>query len=88
MRMRFIEYPHAFGNYENLPFTCGSNNQAFPIQMDGQVYDGGDVTDIPDRVVFEVKLNKDNTQLTIAFCGVMRHGPPVPPLKRDFISCP
>ncbi|KAE9366272.1 hypothetical protein N431DRAFT_446453 [Stipitochalara longipes BDJ] len=82
------KYPHAFGNNENLPFTCGSNNQEFPIQMDGQLYTGGDVTSIPDRVVFEVKLNKDGTQLTIAYCGVMRHGPPVAGQRDKFISCP
>jgi hypothetical protein len=85
---RFIEYPHVFGNNEELPFTCGSNKIEFPIQMDGQLYTGGDVTSIPDRVVFEAKLNSDGSQLALAYCGVMRHGPPVQGQRDKFISCP
>jgi hypothetical protein len=85
---RFIEYPHVFGNNEALPFTCGSNKMEFPIQMDGQLYTGGDVSSIPDRVVFEAKLNSDGTQLALAYCGVMRHGPPVQGQRDKFIGCP
>lgn len=74
------DYPHVFGNGEQLPFPCGANKQEFPIQTDGTVYSGGEVTDVPDRVVFEYKASGDKA--VISYCGVMRHGP-----GRDFLKC-
>ena len=74
------KYPHAFGNGERLPFTCGASKQDFPIQTDGTVYSGGDTTDVPDRVVFEFKVS-GNTAV-VSYCGVMRHGP-----RSDFLKC-
>jgi hypothetical protein len=73
-------YPHDFNNNENLPFPCGAQKMEFPIQLDGKVYDGGDADGIPDRIVFEYKVDGDD--LKIDYCGIMRHGP-----GRDFLNC-
>ena len=73
------DYPHFFGNRENIPFDCGKNKQEWPIQMDGKVWSGGDVDAIPDRVVYEYKA--DDKNYIVSFCGVMRHGPAQPFLK-------
>ncbi|KAF4631003.1 hypothetical protein G7Y89_g7133 [Cudoniella acicularis] len=75
-------YPHAFGNGEKLPFPCGSKRFEFPIQPDNDIYSGGAVTDLPDRVVYE--YSADKTTAKINFCGVMRHGPPP---ANDFLLC-
>ena len=72
-------YPHAFGNNEKLPFECGNKKMEFPIRMDGSTYTGGDVGDVPDRVVFEYKPSKKEAKVN--YCGVMRHGPGVAFLK-------
>lgn len=74
------DYPHDFGNKEELPFKCGSSTSEYPIETSGSVYNGGAVTTIGDRVVFEYRKKKD--QLQVNFCGVMRHGD-----GRDFVNC-
>ncbi|KAE8329727.1 Ribonuclease/ribotoxin [Aspergillus sergii] len=76
-------YPHYFGNNEELPFHCGNNKMEFPLDKDspGNVYGGQAVTDLPDRIVFEVKEKKKET--LVKFCGVMRHGN-----DGDFLNCP
>ncbi|PFH58105.1 hypothetical protein XA68_14150 [Ophiocordyceps unilateralis] len=73
-------YPHVFGNKEKVKFPCGKNTMEFPIQIDNNVYGGGSVANVPDRVVFEYKKTK--REFIVEYCGVMRHGP------RDFILCP
>ncbi|KAH8660005.1 Ribonuclease/ribotoxin [Xylariales sp. PMI_506] len=75
------EYPHIFNNKEDLPFDCGANTMEFPIQSSGKAYNGEDVTDIPDRVVFE--YSETSKKFVVKFCGVMRHGP-----TPAFLKCP
>ncbi|KAK2601872.1 hypothetical protein QQS21_004558 [Conoideocrella luteorostrata] len=74
------KYPHDFGNKEKLPFKCGKDKMEFPIQFDNKVYDGGDVGNVPDRVVFEYQKKKK--EFVVKFCGIMRHGP-----TPDFLEC-
>ncbi|KAE8363238.1 Ribonuclease/ribotoxin [Aspergillus caelatus] len=76
------KYPHYFGNNEKLPFDCGKKKMEFPLDKDspGNVYGGQAVTDLPDRIVFEVKEEKKVTR--VKFCGVMRHGN-----DGDFLNC-
>ena len=52
----------------------------FPILMDNKVYDGGDTSNVPDRVVFSFKEKKK--EALVDFCGAMRHGP-----KVAFLHC-
>jgi len=47
--------------------------------LSGQVYTGGVVTQEPDRIVFEYVQKKD--KVSVAMCGVMRHGP------KGFVKC-
>ncbi|KAF7540963.1 hypothetical protein G7054_g960 [Neopestalotiopsis clavispora] len=75
------DYPHDFGNAEDLPFPCGKSQMEFIIMPDGHVYDGEDARQMPDRVVFEYK--KTSTEMQVLYCGVMRHGP-----ARPFLNCP
>ena len=75
-------YPHDYGSNPPLPFDCGKSLMEFPIQLDGQVYSGGNVADIPDRVLFEYSKGKE---MLVKYCGVMRHGPPGGPA---FFECP
>ncbi|KAK8105022.1 hypothetical protein PG999_008381 [Apiospora kogelbergensis] len=84
------EYPHFFGNGEQIPFPCGAQKAEFPIKTDGKVFPApsGDVGQIPDRVVYEYKWVKPKKgkgkKLEVGkICGVMRHGP-----GRDFLNCP
>ncbi|RHZ57497.1 uncharacterized protein CDV56_107883 [Aspergillus thermomutatus] len=67
-------YPHVFGNGENLPFNCGRSTMEFPLDRDspGTVYSGQSVRTLPDRLVFEFKDGKKEGKAK--FCGVMRHG--------------
>jgi hypothetical protein len=76
-------YPHTFGNGENLPFPCGRSTMEFPLDRDdpGSVYSGQSVKTLPDRLVFEFKDGKKEGKAK--FCGVMRHGN-----NGDFIDCP
>ncbi|KAL4734126.1 Ribonuclease/ribotoxin [Aspergillus similis] len=75
-------YPHTFGNGENLPFPCGRSTMEFPLDRDdpGTVYSGQSVKTLPDRLVFEFKDGKKEGKAK--FCGVMRHGN-----NGDFVSC-
>ncbi|KAF7166088.1 hypothetical protein CNMCM5623_010003 [Aspergillus felis] len=75
-------YPHTFGNGENLPFPCGRSTMEFPLDRDSQgtVYSGQSVRTLPDRLVFEFKDGKKEGKAK--FCGVMRHGN-----NGDFINC-
>ncbi|GES58561.1 guanyl-specific ribonuclease [Aspergillus terreus] len=75
-------YPHTFGNGENLPFPCGRSTMEFPLDRDdpGSVYSGQSVKTLPDRLVFEFKDGKKDGKAK--FCGVMRHGN-----DGDFIEC-
>ncbi|KAF2123955.1 hypothetical protein P153DRAFT_327720, partial [Dothidotthia symphoricarpi CBS 119687] len=66
-------YPHNYGRNPPMPFDCGASQMEFPIQLDAQVYDGGDIGGVPDRVLFEYSEGKE---FLVKFCGVMRHGPP------------
>ncbi|CAG9982041.1 unnamed protein product [Clonostachys byssicola] len=82
------EYPHFFGNGEQIPFPCGAQKAEYPIKTDGKVFPPptGDVGQIPDRVVYEYAWVKKNGKKTLQvgkICGVMRHGP-----GRDFLNCP
>ncbi|KAL5357689.1 Ribonuclease/ribotoxin [Aspergillus floccosus] len=75
-------YPHTFGNGENLPFPCGRSTMEFPLDRDdpGSVYSGQSVKTLPDRIVFEFKDGKKDGKAK--FCGVMRHGN-----DGDFVNC-
>ncbi|EAW23644.1 uncharacterized protein NFIA_023550 [Aspergillus fischeri NRRL 181] len=75
-------YPHTFGNGENLPFPCGRSTMEFPLDRDnpGTVYSGQSVKTLPDRLVFEFKDGKKEGKAK--FCGVMRHGN-----NGDFVNC-
>ena len=74
------KYPHAFGNREKLEFNCGANKMEFPILLSGKTYDGGDVGNEPDRLIYEYKV--DGKKLKVDFCGVIRHGP-----TPNFLNC-
>ena len=74
-------YPHDYGSNPPMPFDCGKSLMEFPIQLDEQVYDGGDIGGVPDRVLFEYSEGKE---FLVKYCGVMRHGPPGGPA---FIPC-
>ncbi|KAI9931378.1 hypothetical protein ASPWEDRAFT_25743 [Aspergillus wentii DTO 134E9] len=74
-------YPHIYGNREDLPFNCGRATAEFVIDRNdpGEAYDGADTRDQPDRVVFEW-----NEKRSVAkFCGIMRHGNN----NGDFVLC-
>ncbi|RHZ68001.1 hypothetical protein CDV55_105531 [Aspergillus turcosus] len=62
-------YPHTFGNGENLPFPCGRSTMEFPLDRDspGSVYSGQSVRTLPDRIVFEFKDGKKDAKAK--FCG-------------------
>lgn len=74
-------YPHDFNNAEKLPFDCGRDKMEFPIQTSNEVYNGGSVANVPDRVVFEYQ--RTTRDFIVKYCGVMRHGP-----TPAFLNCP
>jgi len=55
---------------------CGKELWEFPIVPGNNVYNGGNVVTLPDRVIFEYAANKKTNQAKLKYCGVIRHGPP------------
>ncbi|PWY92285.1 hypothetical protein BO70DRAFT_348688 [Aspergillus heteromorphus CBS 117.55] len=72
------KYPHSFANYDKLDFPCGRRTMEFALDRTspGTVYAGGEVTDFPDRLIFEYASKTVRAQ----FCGVIRHQ------DKDFIK--
>ncbi|KAI2629470.1 hypothetical protein GGS21DRAFT_226667 [Xylaria nigripes] len=76
------DYPHFFGNREQLPLDCGKNKAEYPLNMNGQTWSPGEsVAMLPDRAIFEYSWKKG--KLTVKKCGAIRHGPGV-----NFLNCP
>ncbi|PYH86777.1 hypothetical protein BO82DRAFT_397350 [Aspergillus uvarum CBS 121591] len=49
------KYPHNFVNHDKLPLECGASKQEFALDRENlaRVYSGGDVKNLPDRLIFE-----------------------------------
>ncbi|KAI8633929.1 hypothetical protein F5Y19DRAFT_415789 [Xylariaceae sp. FL1651] len=76
------DYPHFFGNREQLPFDCGKDKAEYPLDTNGHTWSPGEpVNTLPDRVIFEYSWKKD--KVTVKKCGVIRHGP-----GANFLNCP
>ncbi|KNG85047.1 hypothetical protein ANOM_006965 [Aspergillus nomiae NRRL 13137] len=75
-------YPHRFANYDGLPFPCGSKTMEFVLDKKdpGTVYNGGEVKELPDRLIFEYSRKGETARAQ--FCGVIRHE------GDGFVNCP
>ncbi|RAH71902.1 uncharacterized protein BO66DRAFT_447586 [Aspergillus aculeatinus CBS 121060] len=67
------KYPHGYANHDKLPFECGSSKMEFVLDREdpARVFNGGDVTALPDRVIFEYTGSGKTAKAR--FCGVIRH---------------
>ncbi|KAF4634509.1 hypothetical protein G7Y89_g3608 [Cudoniella acicularis] len=70
---KYDNYPHSYENREGLKFDSGSKLYEYPLTMNNGVWQGGDVTNLPDRVVFEYKTEKGKPSSAV-YVGVIRHG--------------